>query len=75
MTLRIEVFVKTRSSVESLDCISQNKFIVRVNAPPVDNKANTRIIELLSSHFKVSKSKVTLVLGAKSKKKIFDIEI
>lgn len=74
MSIKIEVQVKTRSSIEKVEVISNQKYIVRVNTPPVDGKANLRVIELLSVYFKVSKSKIQLISGPKSKKKIFEVD-
>jgi len=47
---------------------------VRVNALPVDGKANARVIELLAKYFDVSKSSIQLVSGPQSKKKIFSVD-
>ncbi len=48
---------------------------VYVNAPPLEGKANRAIEESLANHFKVKKSQVELISGAKSKNKLFDIYI
>lgn len=74
MSFKVQVQVKTRSSREMVEVIDESHLVVRVGVPPVDGKANERIIELLSAHFKVSKSKVLLVSGPKSKVKVFQIE-
>jgi uncharacterized protein len=46
---------------------------VYVNAPPLDGKANRVVIEALSEHFKVKKSRILLISGTKSKTKVFEI--
>lgn len=74
VSLKIQVQVKTKSSFEKIEQIDSTNFIVKVSVPPVDGKANERIVELLSKHFKVPKSKIHLILGMKSKIKVFEIE-
>jgi uncharacterized protein len=46
---------------------------VYVNAPPLEGKANMAVIESLAKHFKVKRSSVILISGAKSKSKTFEI--
>lgn len=46
---------------------------VYVNQPARDGLANIAVAKLLAQHFTLSKSRVTLLRGAKSKKKIFEI--
>ena len=71
--VKISVFVKPNSKIESVDMQEDGSYIVRVNVPPVDGKANDRTIELLAKFFKLSKSSVTLINGHKGKKKVFEI--
>jgi len=71
--LKVRVQVKLKSKHESIE-VFENHLVIRVKEPPVDGKANIRIIEMLSKHFSVSKSQVTLISGAKSKLKTFNIE-
>lgn len=48
---------------------------VYVNQPPLEGKANKAVIESLAEHFKVSKSRVTLIRGEKSKLKTFEVNV
>ena len=52
---------------------SENNFRVKVDAPPKEGKANKRLIEILAQYFGVSKSKVKIVKGQKSRQKIVEI--
>lgn len=74
MAVKVSVQVKTRSKTESVEKQSDGTYLVRVAAPPVDGKANTRIQELLAEHFEVSKSQVEILIGHKGKKKVFEIK-
>ena len=73
--LKIQVIVKPNSRLEAVEEVDDRQFVVKVNAPPVDGKANKRVIEVLSKHFKVPKSRIHLVAGQKGKKKTFAIEL
>ncbi len=71
--MRIEVQVKTRSKKEAVEKLSQNTFVVRVNTPPIDGKANKRVVELLANDLGVPKTSIVLVRGHKSKLKVFEV--
>ena len=73
MKMKITVAVKPNSKKEIVEELPDGSYLVRVNVPPVDGKANERVIELLSKHFRQPKSLITLTSGPKSKKKIFSI--
>lgn len=73
MKMKITVAVKPNSKKELVELMPDGSYTVRVNVPPVDGKANERVIELLSKHFKQPKSLITLLSGPKSKKKIFSV--
>ncbi|MBC87126.1 MAG: hypothetical protein CL677_08080 [Bdellovibrionaceae bacterium] len=71
--MKINVQVKTRSKIESVEKQLDGSYLVRVNVPPVEGKANKRIIELLSKYLKIPKSNIELISGPKSKIKVFKI--
>lgn len=71
--MKLTVHVKPRSKIESVTQLSDGSLIVRVNALPADGEANKRVQELLAKHFNCPKTKVQLISGAQSKKKIFEI--
>lgn len=47
---------------------------IRIQAPPVDGKANTRLIAFLAAQFGVAKSAVTIESGASGRQKTVRIE-
>jgi uncharacterized protein (TIGR00251 family) len=49
------------------------ELLLRLNAPPVDGKANKAAIDFVSRYFGVSRSAVLLVGGERSRHKIFEI--
>lgn len=53
---------------------SGDKWIVHLNAPAVDGKANRRLIEYFSELLHLSKSKIELMKGHTSRLKCLSIE-
>lgn len=72
--MKVSVAVKPNSKKESVTQNEDGSLTVRVNAPPIDGKANQRVIELLAEHFNKPKFKIELVHGSAGKKKVFKIE-
>jgi hypothetical protein len=50
-------------------------FRVYVTAPPVAGKANKAMIEMLRDYFGVSKSKISILSGEKSRLKVVRVDI
>jgi uncharacterized protein YggU (UPF0235/DUF167 family) len=73
MKILIEVKLKSKKSgVEKLD---ENSYIVYTNKEPKNNEANKDILEQLSRYFKVTKTRIEIILGKTMKKKIVKIDL
>lgn len=59
---------------EEHDLFGGKTLKVKVSAPPIEGKANKELINILSEHFEVSKSKISIVSGDKSRNKIIEIK-
>ncbi len=46
---------------------------VRLTSPPVEGKANKELIEVLAKYFKVKKSQIEILRGAKNREKTIQI--
>lgn len=68
--LRLSVKVKTNSKHERFE-----DNIVYVNAPPIDGKANERVVALIAEYYNVSKSSVIILKGHKSKVKSIIVKL
>ncbi len=71
--MKISITVKPNSRKEGVVPSGDGAYTVRVAAPPVEGKANARVIELLAAHFGVPKSRVSIARGALGKRKIVEI--
>jgi uncharacterized protein len=73
MARRIWVNIKAAAKRETIERISEGEYNVRVGAPAREGRANAALIELLAEHFRVPKSKLCIVRGEKSRRKLVEI--
>lgn len=67
---RLVVRAKPRSKKEGVDVdAATGVVVVRINAPPVDGKANERVREVLADVLGVPRSRVTIVRGESAREK------
>ncbi len=71
--MKIKVKVKPNAKKNEIKEIEQDYYEVRVTVVPEKGKANKKVIELLSKHLKVPKSKIKLIRGETSREKLFEI--
>ena len=71
--MRITLRVKTNARHEEVRETAPGEYAVSVNMPPVDGKANERVIELLAEFFHKPKSAVTILHGHAGKRKVVEI--
>lgn len=71
MLMKVHVIPNSRQA--SVTTTGENSLDVRVDQPAVDGRANKRLLEILSEHYKTPKSSITIVRGAKSRDKIVSI--
>ena len=71
---KFDVHVVPKSSRNEILGFFKGKLKVKVSAPPEDDKANDRLIELVSDAFDVPKSKVKILRGHTSRLKIISVE-
>jgi uncharacterized protein len=69
----IKVRVISNAKEERVTQTGETSFEVRVGEKPVGGRANKRLLEILSEHFNVPKSRIAIVRGVKSRDKIVEI--
>ena len=69
----IRVRVAPNAREASVVKVGEASFEVKVDERAIGGRANRRLLELLSEHFKVPKSRVSIVSRAKSRDKIIEI--
>jgi len=73
-TVRINVYVQPRASRTEVAGTYDGVLKVRLAAPPVEGAANAALIEFVADKLGVAKSRVRIVAGASSRRKVLEIE-
>lgn len=72
--MKLSAHIKPNSKHrEEVVACDDGSLTIYTKAPAVEGKANAAAIKLLAKHFKVPKSRVTLLHGASSRQKVFEI--
>jgi uncharacterized protein (TIGR00251 family) len=69
----IRVYVTPNAKEARVVRVSEDYFEVRVNEKAVGGRANKRLLEILAEHFKIPKSRISIVRGTKSRNKIVQV--
>jgi len=72
-TAQLSVRVIPNAKKDEFAGTREGEWLLRLNAPPIEGKANNAAIEFVSRFFGVPRSAVTLVRGERSRHKIFEI--
>ena len=69
----VQVRVTTNAKTPIVRETSENALEVRIDERAVDGRANQRLLKILSEHYKVPRSSITILRGTKSRDKIVEI--
>jgi uncharacterized protein (TIGR00251 family) len=72
--MRVNVAVTANSKSPSVIKLDDGNYKVRVNAPAIEGRANESLVEILADHFGVPKSRIRIIRGLGSRKKVVEIE-
>ena len=72
MAIKIQVKVSPNSRKPKVREI-EGVFMVKVDAPAKEGKANKRLVEILARHFSRPKSSIKIVKGLTSKNKVIEL--
>jgi uncharacterized protein YggU (UPF0235/DUF167 family) len=71
---RIYVKVVPRASRNKVEKISEEEYKVWVTAPPIDNKANNVLKQVLADFLNVNKSSLEIIGGKTARTKIIEVK-
>ena len=71
----VKVKVKPNAKKEEIKELDKDFYEIRVTVVPEKGKANKKVIEILSKHLKVPKSRIKLIRGETSREKLFEIDM
>ena len=69
----IRVYVTPNAREVRVVKVSDDYFEVRVDAMAVSGRANKRLLEILAEHFKVQKSRISILKGTKTRNKLVKV--
>ena len=70
-----KVKVLPRAKRNKVEKLSKDELKVWLTAPPVDNKANFTLIDILAGYFNVKPRQVAIITGARSQNKKIEISL
>lgn len=73
--MKITIHVKPNSSASEIEKAEGGSLLARLKSAPVDGKANTELIRLLSKYFHVPQKSITIKQGSSGKKKLIEITV
>ncbi len=71
---RLDVYVQPRASKTQIAGMHDGRIKIRLAAPPVDGAANAELTRFVAERLGIAKSKVRVVAGEASRRKVIEIE-
>jgi uncharacterized protein (TIGR00251 family) len=71
--MKITVQVKPNARKNEVQLRDNGTYLVKVSVPPIEGRANEKLIEVLSAHFGKPKRCFEIVSGTRGKHKIVEI--
>jgi uncharacterized protein (TIGR00251 family) len=72
--MKFKITVKPNARKNEVTRTADGNLVVRVAVPPIEGKANEKVIEVLSEYLNKPKRSISIVSGFKGKSKIIEIE-
>jgi len=72
MLIRVKVFPDSKK--DEIIKKREDSFEVKVKEKPEQGRANEKVLQILSNHFRIEKNKFRLIKGGKERSKIFEIK-
>jgi len=70
----LEIKVKPRSRMSSLEQAPDGTWIAKLKSPPVDGKANAELVALVAERFGCRKAAVSIKAGAGGRTKLIKVQ-
>jgi uncharacterized protein (TIGR00251 family) len=72
--MKITVHVNPNARKDEVAVREDGVYIVKVTAPPIEGRANERLVEVLARHFNKPKRLVQIRAGSRGRLKIVEIQ-
>jgi uncharacterized protein (TIGR00251 family) len=74
VSARIGVYVQPRAAKTNIAGMHDGCVKIRLAAPPVDGAANAALIEFVAEQLDIAKSRVRIVAGSSSRRKVLEVD-
>ena len=71
--MKISIRVKTNARKNEVTKLEDGKFLVSVAVPPIEGKANEKVVELLAKYLGKPKRVISIIRGLSSRDKVVEI--
>ena len=71
---RISIYVQPRASKTAVAGVHDGAVKIRLAAPPVEGAANAALVEFIAERLDIAKSRVRVVAGQSSRRKVLEID-
>jgi uncharacterized protein (TIGR00251 family) len=72
--MKLKITVKPNARKNEVTHTADGTLVIRVTVPPIEGKANEKIIEVLAEYLNKPRKSISIVSGFKGKHKIIDVE-
>jgi len=73
--IQVAVRVYPRARKQEIEEFPSGELKLKVKSPPIKGKANREVIDVLSSYFGLSPSRIKIIRGEKSRLKLISLEV
>ncbi len=71
--MKLNVVVKPNARKNAVETRQDGSLVVYVSTPPIEGRANERLVEVLAEHFGRPRRDIVIVSGVRSKRKIVEV--
>jgi uncharacterized protein (TIGR00251 family) len=71
--VKFNVVVKSNARKNAVETRQDGSLVVYVSTPPIEGRANERLVQVLAEHFGRPKRDIVIVSGVRSKRKIVEV--
>jgi uncharacterized protein (TIGR00251 family) len=72
--VKFKITVKPNARKNEVTRTADGTLVIRVAVPPIEGKANEKVIEVLSEYLNKPKRSISIISGFKGKNKIIEVE-
>ena len=72
--MKYNITVKPNARKNEITRCDDGTLLISVSVPPIEGKANEKVIEILSEYFDKPKRCISIISGFKGKNKVIEVE-